>query len=539
MALTKISSNEIQPAAITADLISADVSLGVKISNVSIANSSYTILDDTAVSTDGGYVVITGAGFNSGAQVIIGGTNATSVTRVSSTELRAQVPAKSAATYNVYVVNTDGSTGIRVNGLTYSGTPTWVTGSTLDNQAVDVAFNVAFDATGATSYANTSALPAGTSLLANGYFYGTVTGIAEETTYSFTVSAIDAENQDSPRTFSVTVTVGPNYQLYAWGSTPYGATYTTPTLIPNMEFTFVAVGSYHTLFIKPDKTLWAIGGNGRGELGLNDIISTSSPVQIGSDTDWEKVFSNYSAKSSAAIKTDGTLWTWGENHRGQLCHSDLINKSSPTQVGSLTWSQVSIGEFFTGITSEGTLYAAALGVNSSSPVQLGSNVWTFVDQGFAIRNDGTLWGWGDNNYGELGLNNRTYSGSPTQVGTGTDWSWVTRRHSRRSFAIKTNGTLWTMGENSDGELGLNDRINRSSPTQIGTSTNWEKIVTGEFVAAATKTDGTIWSWGFNNAYALGLGASTATRSSPTQIGTDTNWIQPYPGRYFTTATKEV
>jgi hypothetical protein len=208
MALTKISSNEIQPAAITSDLISADVSLGVKISNVSIANSSYTILDDTAVSTDGGYVVITGAGFNSGAQVIIGGTNATSVTRVSSTELRAQVPAKSAATYNVYVVNTDGSTGIRVNGLTYSATPTWVTSSTLDSQSVDVAFNISLVATSATSYSNTTALPAGTTLLSNGYFYGTVTGIEEETTYSFTVVATDDENQDSPRTFSVTVSIG-------------------------------------------------------------------------------------------------------------------------------------------------------------------------------------------------------------------------------------------------------------------------------------------------------------------------------------------
>lgn len=230
MALTKISSNEIQPAAITSDLISADVSLGVKISNVSIANSTYTVLDDTAVNVGGGYIVITGAGFNSGAQVIIGGTNATSVTRVSSTELRAEVPAKSAATYNVYVVNTDGSTGIRVNGLTYSGTPTWVTGSTLSNQQVDVAFNVAFDATGATTYANTSSLPAGTSLLANGYFYGTITGIEEETTYSFTVVATDAENQDSLRTFSVTVTVSQAYRTDAFASNlrlalPFDQTY--------------------------------------------------------------------------------------------------------------------------------------------------------------------------------------------------------------------------------------------------------------------------------------------------------------------------
>jgi alpha-tubulin suppressor-like RCC1 family protein len=539
MALTKLSSAEFQTGAITTDKFSGDVALSMRIANVSIANSTYTVLDDTAVNVGGGYIVITGAGFQSGAQVIVDETPATSTTFVSSTELRAQVPAKSAATYDLFVVNTDGGTAIRVNGLTYSGIPTWVTASALNNQAVDVAFNVDFNATGATSYANTTVLPAGTTLLSNGYFYGTITSIESETTYNFTVSAIDAENQDSPREFSVTVTVGPNYSLYTWGGVPYATTYTTPTLFSNIEFTFVAVGSYHTLFIKPDKTLWAIGDNSQGELGLNDKISRSSPTQIGTDTNWEKVFSNYSARSSAAIKTDGTLWTWGENHRGQLCHNNLIYKSSPTQVGSLTWSQVSIGEYFTGITSNGTLYAAAIGVNSSSPVQLGNSVWTFVDQGFAIKNDGTLWGWGGNAYGEIGLNNRTSTTSPVQIGTGTNWSWVTRRSERRSFAIKTDGTLWTMGENSDGELGLNDRISRSSPTQIGTNTNWEKIATGQFAVAATKTAGTIWSWGFNNAYALGLGVSTATRSSPTQIGTDTNWIQPYSGRYFTTATKEV
>ncbi len=208
MALTKLSSAEFQTGAITTDKFSGDVALSVRIANVSIANSTYTVLDDTAVNVGGGYIVVTGAGFQSGAQVVINETPATSTTFVSSTELRAQIGAKSAATYDVYVINPDGGNAISVNGITYSGLPTWVTGSTLDAQNVDVAFNVSFSATGATSYANTTTLPAGTVLLSNGYFYGTVTGIGSETTYNFTISAIDNENQNSDREFSLTVAVG-------------------------------------------------------------------------------------------------------------------------------------------------------------------------------------------------------------------------------------------------------------------------------------------------------------------------------------------
>lgn len=182
---------------------------GPKITAVGIANSAYTILDDTAVSTSGGYIVVSGTGFKTGAQVLIDATPATSVTFVSSTTLRAQVPAKSAATYNIYVVNTDGGTAIGVNGLTYSALPSWVTSSTLQQQTNAIPFNLTLSATSATNYAvaNGSSLPSGTNLLSNGYFYGTVTGLVGATTYNFDIKATDAENQDSERSFSITFNI--------------------------------------------------------------------------------------------------------------------------------------------------------------------------------------------------------------------------------------------------------------------------------------------------------------------------------------------
>jgi hypothetical protein len=82
-------------------------SLAPKVATVNVANSAFSVLDDTAVNVGGGYIVVTGENFANGATVLVDTTQASAVTRVSSTELRVQVPAKSAATYNLYVVNPD------------------------------------------------------------------------------------------------------------------------------------------------------------------------------------------------------------------------------------------------------------------------------------------------------------------------------------------------------------------------------------------------------------------------------------------------
>ena len=177
-----------------------------RVANCQIANSSWTVLDDTAVALSGGYVILNGAGFVAGANVIIGSVAAAAVTVVNSTTIRAQVNAAAAGTYVIYVVNPDGSVGILVNGLTYSATPTWVTGSTLAQQLSNVAISIQLAATGANVYALSAgnSLPDGLSLSSGGLLSGTVT-VAQQTVYSFSVDAIDTELQDSPRTFNLTI----------------------------------------------------------------------------------------------------------------------------------------------------------------------------------------------------------------------------------------------------------------------------------------------------------------------------------------------
>jgi len=222
----------------------------------------------------------------------------------------------------------------------------------------------------------------------------------------------------------------------------------------------------------------------------------------------------------------------------------VINRSSPVQVGvATTWNLVSVGSYSVMATkTDGTLWlwgnnnAGQLGLNSqginrSSPTQIGSATnWSLIDGGnatfVAIKTDGTLWIWGDNSQGQLGLNDVNVSkSSPTQVGSGTDWSKI-NAGGNHILAIKTDGTLWAWGLNNAGQVGNNSVSNRSSPVQVGSSTTWSQINTGpgSTLSLSTKTDGTLWSWGSNFTGQLGHG-DTVYRSSPTQVGVATTWSQ--------------
>jgi hypothetical protein len=198
---TRISTNNIQPST----LVTLE---GPAVTNIQVTDSSYVVIDDTAVSLSGGYIKITGTNFSSGCSVTVGTLSATSVTFVNSTTLNVQVPAVVAGTYVVYVINPDGGVAIRVNGITYSSEPTWVTSSSLtgdSGQEVSIQLN----ATGANTYSlqSGSTLPANLTLSSSGLISGTVT-VANETLYNFTVIATDAEFQESPRSFSITISVG-------------------------------------------------------------------------------------------------------------------------------------------------------------------------------------------------------------------------------------------------------------------------------------------------------------------------------------------
>src|SRR3989344_6023415 len=302
------------------------------------------------------------------------------------------------------------------------------------------------------------------------------------------------------------------------------------------------------------KTLWAWGAGYLGGLGLGDGIYRSSPTQVGALTTWSQVAAD--GRSRRALKTDGTLWVWGDNTSGQLGLGDILHRSSPVQVGALAvWTTVALGTAHTqAIKIDGTLWAwgtnttyGTLGdgtlINRSSPVQIGTlGTWSSVTVGgtnnSALKTDGTLWSWGQSYFGPLGLGTAgpgLTCSSPTQVGTLNTWRNVSAGTNNR-LAVKTDGTLWGIGRNNKGQLGLGDLVLRSSPVQIGTLANWSALAPKSQGSLAIKTDGTLWAWGYNNGGGVGSGDGI-DRSSPVQVGTLATWTGVVRGAYASLAIR--
>ena len=354
--------------------------------------------------------------------------------------------------------------------------------------------------------------------------------------------------------------------LWAWGRNDPGQLGTNnvtkqsspvQTVAGGTNWKLVAGGVYHTAAIKTDGTLWTWGRNSLGQLGTNNITNQSSPVQtIAGGTNWKTVACG--GYHTAAIKTDGTLWTWGNNFFAQLGTNNITDQSSPVQTvaGGTNWKLVAGGRYHTAaIKTDGTLwtwgvnFSGQLGNNNattrSSPVQTvasGTN-WKSVvcgaDHTAAIKTDGTLWLWGRNSYGQLGTNNITDQSSPVQtVAGGTNWKLVAggRYH---TVAIKTDGTLWLWGRNIFGQLGTNNITDQSSPVQaVAGGTNWKTVACGGYHTAAIKTDGTLWLWGRNSYGQLGNN-NIAHQSSPVQtVAGGTNWKLVAGGLYHTAAIRD-
>ena len=322
----------------------------------------------------------------------------------------------------------------------------------------------------------------------------------------------------------------------------------------------LTVGANCSAGIKSDGTLWLWGDNNFGQLGDDTVDAKSSPVQtVAGGTNWRQV--TMLGSVTAAIKTDNTLWLWGDNNFGQLGDDTVDAKSSPVQtiIGGNDWKYVTGSpDHIIAMKQNGTLWFCGYntyGVRSdsvatpgfhSSPVQIsaGGYTWSQVSSntGYAagITNSGNLYLWGRNDYGQLGDNTVSHKSNAVQtVAGGTNWKKVSCGYTFMS-AIKTDGTLWLWGDNNFGQLGDNTTEAKSSPVQtIAGGTNWRSVSAGIHSIAAIKHDGTLWVWG-NNDYGQ-LGNSTVvSSSSPIQIvaGGSNKWVEVSAGQHvlFRSAT---
>ena len=301
----------------------------------------------------------------------------------------------------------------------------------------------------------------------------------------------------------------------------------------------------------PLNELYSWGNGALGQLGHNNTISRSSPVQVGALTNWAQASAGTS--NSACVTTSGTLFTWGGNTSGGLGIGNVARRSSPVQVGALTnWAQVSVNvNFMACVTTAGTLFTWGVNVSGqlghndvvarSSPVQVGALTdWAQVAAGgthtACVKTDGTIWTWGNAARGALGHNNATSLSSPVQVGALTNWAQVAAGATgvpidgAHTACVKTDGTLFTWGNNEAGQLGDGTLVFRSSPVQVGALTNWAQVAAApSTISACVKTDGTLFMWGHNGQGQLGDG-TIVPRSSPVQVGALTNWAQVSLGR---------
>lgn len=285
------------------------------------------------------------------------------------------------------------------------------------------------------------------------------------------------------------------------------------TMFPAPQpWAYVSSHCCFTVGIRADGTLWTWGQNMHGQLGDGTTTNRLSPVRIDSGG-WRYVSATGGPGSdhTMAIRSDGSLWAWGRNDRGQLGDGTTTWRNRPVQIGAMTnWASVS----------------ASFG------------------HSLAIRTDGTLWAWGSNEHGQLGDGTTTQRNAPVQIGTDTNWVTVSAGdESEHTVAIRSGGTLWAWGNNANGKTGFGvDTGNTLVPTQVAVGTEletgWAFASAGWGHTVAIRTDGSLWAWGSNASGRTGLGTDTGNTLVPTQIGAgtalETGWIFVDAGSYALT-----
>jgi alpha-tubulin suppressor-like RCC1 family protein len=342
-----------------------------------------------------------------------------------------------------------------------------------------------------------------------------------------------------------TVALRTDGTLWGWGNNDYGqlgdgstTNQATPAQMGTVTtWQALSTGNYHTLALRTDNSVWAFGWNSDGQLGSPDAPNPlhATPTQVGTALDWAAAA--VGSDFTVATKTTGELLSWGENISGQLGQGSALKMILPTPApvaGAATWQRGSAGlRHGAGIRSDGSLWGWGQNGNGQTgqgsafnnppvstpvPVSAGST-WQSLSAGqeftLAIRTDGTLWAWGLNNVGQLGDGTTVTRPAPVQVGTDANWLRVSAGVGF-ALGLRTDGTLWAWGTNGNGQLGDGTTTQRLLPVPIGSAT-WQQVAAGSAHGAALRADGTLWTWGYNGNGQLGDGTTTQ-RLSPVPIG---------------------
>ena len=208
----------------------------------------------------------------------------------------------------------------------------------------------------------------------------------------------------------------------------------SPTAVTGQGYIQVSTNYLHTCAVKQDGTLWCWGLSADLQVGDSSLSSFVLPTQI-AGTDWVQVSTGL--YHTCALKKDATLWCWGGNYSGQLGNATFpvistSKTSAPMQVAGATWKSVSAGQSHT----------------------------------CAVALDGTLWCWGENSHGQLGDKTQALKNMPINIVV-TGQSWLTvAAGTTHSCALAEGGSLWCWGDNAAGQLGIGSNELHTSPTRV-------------------------------------------------------------------------
>ena len=332
--------------------------------------------------------------------------------------------------------------------------------------------------------------------------------------------------------------------LWAWGLNDYGQLgngesgyYDPPTdklpiysAIPvqvgtDTNWEVVSAGDSFSAAIKSDGSLWAWGRNDNfGQLGTGTWQDSNIPVQeCTGANNWVAV--SVGSSHAAAIKKDGSLWTWGKDDENELNRSG--DNRIPAEVDDPDPSKLWVAAFSisistVGIKEDGGIWAWGDNFSGSIPVLIipAGDIWLILSAGaghtVVIKKDGSLWAWGNNSYGQLGNNDPTGTYRSTLVEVAEPGTWKTiSAKGNHTLAIKNDGSLWAWGSNNFGQLGSNTKKFSLIPIQIGKD-KWTAVSTNYSHTVAIKSDGSLWAWGSNNYGQLGDG-TTRNRTTITKV----------------------
>ena len=337
-----------------------------------------------------------------------------------------------------------------------------------------------------------------------------------------------------------------NGSLYAWGNNKDGqlglgltdeyVAYNKKVDIPGKVKLIKCAGDNPTelacYVITEDGALYVWGKNSYGQLGVGDEVNKNTPTKVNLPGKIKELITT-NVPSVYALMEDSSLYSWGYNRYGELGVGDEVNKNTPTKVNlpSKIKELITTGSSVYALMEDSSLYAwgynldGQLGVgdevnkNTPTKVNLPSKIKELITTGssvYALMEDSSLYAWGYNLDGQLGVGDEVNKNTPTKVNLPSKIKELITTNGSSVYALMEDSSLYSWGENSYGQLGVGDKINKNTPTIVNLPGKIKKLITSYSASYAILEDGSLYSWGENNSGELGVG-SNEDKNTPTKV----------------------